>query len=358
MRFYWIKPIPIHQHLRTVTQPFHTQNQSLKAFNTFGFDVVAHQYLPIELPEDLTALFQKHAFEKQPFGILGGGSNITFTQDFSGLLLHNRIQGRTIIEENSDHVIVEFGGGENWHETVLYTLEKGWGGLENLSLIPGTVGASPIQNIGAYGVEIKDTFHALTAFHIPTGTFHTLYHSDCAFSYRDSVFKSEKKGQYFITAVQFKLSKQPVIKTQYGDIQATLDGWGISEPSIRDISNAVIHIRQSKLPNPAEIGNCGSFFKNPVVDRQIIPALTVQYPDIKTFPAGEGLTKVPAGWLIEKAGWKGFKRNQIGVHAKQALVLVNYGGGTGAEIIALAKEIQADIFQKFGIELEMEVNAW
>jgi UDP-N-acetylmuramate dehydrogenase len=272
--------------------------------------------------------------------------------------LHNRIQGRTIIEENSDHVIVEFGGGENWHETVLYTLEKGWGGLENLSLIPGTVGASPIQNIGAYGVEIKDTFHALTAFHIPTGTFHTLYHSDCAFGYRDSVFKSEKKGQYFITAVQFKLSKQPVIKTQYGDIQATLDGWGISEPSIRDISNAVIHIRQSKLPNPAEIGNCGSFFKNPVVDSQIIPALTVQYPDIKTFPAGEGLTKVPAGWLIEKAGWKGFKRNQIGVHAKQALVLVNYGGGTGAEIIALAKEIQADIFQKFGIELEMEVNAW
>lgn len=354
----WKEPISEYHYPPTVTGLFPNQNQSLKTLNTFGFDVVAHQYLPIFSPKDLITLFQRGVFEEQHFGVLGGGSNITFTQDFSGLILHNRITGLTINEETSKHVIVEFGGGENWHETVLHTLEKGWGGLENLSLIPGTVGASPIQNIGAYGVEVKDTFHALTAFHIPTGVFHTFYHQDCAFRYRDSVFKSEKKGQYFITSVQFKLSKNPVIKTQYGDIQATLDGWGISEPSIRDISNAVIHIRQSKLPNPAEIGNCGSFFKNPVVENKIIPALTAQYPDLKTFPAGEGLTKVPAGWLIEKAGWKGFKRNHIGVHAKQALVLVNYGGGTGAQIIELAREIQADILQKFGIELEMEVNAW
>jgi UDP-N-acetylmuramate dehydrogenase len=220
------------------------------------------------------------------------------------------------------------------------------------------VGACPIQNIGAYGVEIKDCFHSLTAFHIPSGEFHTLTKKDCAFGYRDSVFKREKKGQYFITAVQFRLSTHPQIRTQYGDIQATLDGWGISQPTIRDISNAVIHIRQSKLPNPAEIGNCGSFFKNPVVKNEVIPALQAQHPDLKTYPASEGFTKVPAGWLIEKGGWKGFRRGSIGVHAKQALVLVNYGGGTGAEIIALAKEIQADIFQKFGIELEMEVNAW
>ena len=358
MRQDQIKLVGQLQEPRIVTVLNHTQTQSLKALNTFGFDVVAHHYLPIESPEDLSALFLANGFENQPYGILGGGSNITFTQDYSGLLLHNRIKGCHIVEENADDVIVEFGGGENWHETVLYTLEKGWGGLENLSLIPGTVGASPIQNIGAYGVEIKDTFHALTAFHIPTGNFHTLTAKDCAFGYRDSVFKSEKRGQYFITAVQFKLSKNPAIKTQYGDIQATLDGWGIAEPSIRDISNAVIHIRQSKLPNPAEIGNCGSFFKNPIVDSKIIPSLIALYPDLKTFPAGEGLTKVPAGWLIEKAGWKGFKRNHIGVHAKQALVLVNYGGGTGAEIIELAREIQADILQKFGIELEMEVNAW
>jgi len=331
---------------------------ALKSFNTFGFDVHAEEYISIEHPEQLSALFAEGAFQKTQWGILGGGSNITFTQDFPGLLLHNKIQGRRIITQSEDHVIVEFGGGENWHETVLHTLENQWGGLENLSLIPGTVGACPIQNIGAYGVEIKDCFHSLTAFHIPSGAFHTLTKKDCAFGYRDSVFKREKKGQYFITAVQFRLSTHPQIRTQYGDIQATLDGWGISQPTIRDISNAVIHIRQSKLPNPAEIGNCGSFFKNPVVHSEMIPALQAQHPDLKTFPASEGFTKVPAGWLIEKGGWKGFRRGSIGVHAKQALVLVNYGGGTGAEIIALAKEIQADIFQKFGIELEMEVNAW
>lgn len=333
-------------------------NVDLKSFNTFGFDIQAQQFQSIEEAEDLRQLYKDGVFESQHWGILGGGSNITFTQNFEGLLLHNKILGKTVISETQQEILVEFGGGENWHEAVLFTLENGWGGLENLSLIPGTVGACPIQNIGAYGVEIKDCFHSLTAFHIPSGEFHTLGKTDCGFGYRDSIFKREKKGQYFITSVQFTLSKNPVIKTQYGDIQATLDGWGINNPSIRDISNAVIHIRQSKLPNPAEIGNCGSFFKNPVVDSRIIPALMAQYPDLKTFPAGDGLTKVPAGWLIEKGGWKGFRRNNIGVHAKQALVLVNYGGGTGSQIIELAKEIQADILQKFGIELEMEVNAW
>lgn len=333
-------------------------NVDLKSFNTFGFDIQAQQYQAIEEAEDLRQLYKDGVFQSQHWGILGGGSNITFTQNFEGLLLHNKISGKSVISETQQEILVEFGGGENWHEAVLFTLENGWGGLENLSLIPGTVGACPIQNIGAYGVEIKDCFHSLTAFHIPSGEFHTLGKTDCGFGYRDSIFKREKKGQYFITSVQFTLSKNPVIKTQYGDIQATLDGWGINNPSIRDISNAVIHIRQSKLPNPAEIGNCGSFFKNPVVDSRIIPALMAQYPDLKTFPAGDGLTKVPAGWLIEKGGWKGFRRNNIGVHAKQALVLVNYGGGTGSQIIELAKEIQADILQKFGIELEMEVNAW
>jgi UDP-N-acetylmuramate dehydrogenase len=220
------------------------------------------------------------------------------------------------------------------------------------------VGASPIQNIGAYGVEIKDIFHSLTAFHLDTGELHTFNHADCKFGYRDSVFKNEKKGQYFITSVRFALSKKPVIKTQYGDIQATLESWGIETPTIHDISKAVVFIRQSKLPNPAEIGNCGSFFKNPVVNSNIIPALIEKHPDLKTFPAGDGLTKVPAGWLIEKAGWKGYRRGPIGVHAKQALVLVNYGGGSGKEIIQLARDIQNDVFSQFGIQLEMEVNAW
>lgn len=334
------------------------QNKNLKPLNTFGFDVSAQQYLAIEDPQQLRDLHSSGFFNHATWGILGGGSNITFTHNYAGSLLHNRILGKQVISENSTSVVVSFGGGENWHETVLYCIENGWSGLENLSLIPGTVGASPIQNIGAYGVEMKDCFHSLTAFHIPTGTFHTLSKDDCAFGYRESIFKRQAKGQYFITEVKFCLSTQPQIRAQYGDIQATLDGWGISKPSIRDISNAVIHIRESKLPNPKEIGNCGSFFKNPVIDTSRVPELQVQYPDMKTFPAGEGLTKVPAGWLIEKAGWKGFRRGMVGVHAKQALVLVNYGGGTGQEIIDLAREIQTDILQKFNIALEMEVNAW
>ncbi|MBM3937261.1 MAG: FAD-binding protein, partial [Sphingomonadales bacterium] len=207
-------------------------NVALKSFNTFGFNVSAKEYQVIERAEDLSTLFHSGAFNHSHFGILGGGSNITFTKDFQGLLLHNKILGKKIIDQSNDTILVEFGGGENWHETVLYTLENGWGGLENLSLIPGTVGACPIQNIGAYGVEIKDCFHSLTAFHIPSGEFHVLNKEACGFGYRDSVFKREKKGQYFITAVQFRLSTHPEIRTQYGDIQATLDGWGIAEPSI------------------------------------------------------------------------------------------------------------------------------
>lgn len=333
-------------------------NKPLKSYNTFGFDIFAQRYIAISHTNDLVNLHHNGLLHDVKLGILGGGSNITFTKNFNGLLIHNQLFGRNIIQETNSNVLIEFGGGENWHDAVQYSLDNNWGGLENLSLIPGTVGASPIQNIGAYGVEIKDTFESLTAFHIHSGEFHTFSHSDCKFGYRDSIFKNELKDQYFITSVRFRLSKVPEIKTQYGDIQATLEGWGISKPTINDISRAVIFIRQSKLPNPAEIGNCGSFFKNPVVSSAIIPALKIKYPDLKTFPAGSELTKVPAGWLIEKAGWKGYKRNNIGVHAKQALVLVNYGGGSGKEIIQLAQDIQKDVLEKFGIALEMEVNAW
>jgi UDP-N-acetylmuramate dehydrogenase len=335
-----------------------TQDQNLLSFNTFGFEVSASEYFAVQTVGDLHELHKNRQLKKSNLGILGGGSNITFTANFDGLLLHNQIKGRHIVQETDSEILIELGGGENWHEAVLYTLSNQWGGMENLSLIPGTVGASPIQNIGAYGVEIKDIFHSLTAFHLDSGELHNFSHADCKFGYRDSVFKNEKKGQYFITSVRFILSKKPIIKTQYGDIQATLESWGIETPTIHDISKAVVFIRQSKLPNPAEIGNCGSFFKNPVVNSNIIPALIEKHPDLKTFPAGDGLTKVPAGWLIEKAGWKGYRRGPIGVHAKQALVLVNYGGGSGKEIIQLARDIQNDVFSQFGIQLEMEVNAW
>ena len=333
-------------------------NHSLLKCNTFGFNISASEFLAIQSLEQLDKLHREKQLARTDIGILGGGSNITFTKNFTGLIIKNEIFGKTIIQETNEFAIIEFGGGEPWHGAVLHALSLNLGGIENLSLIPGTVGASPIQNIGAYGVELRDVFHSLSAFHLPTGEIHHFDAKACEFGYRDSIFKREKRGQYFIVSVQLKLSKNAEIKTQYGDIQATLDGWGIEKPTIHDISKAVIFIRESKLPNPAEIGNCGSFFKNPVVSSEIIPALQLQFPDIKTFPAGTGLTKLPAGWLIEKAGWKGFRRGDVGVHAKQALVLVNYGNGTGQEVIDLAHEIQADILSKFGIALEMEVNAW
>lgn len=334
------------------------KNWPLIDLNTFGFNVTASEFISITDIDQLKELFDSHQLKRTDIGILGGGSNITFTTNFEGLLLRNEIVGKTTIDENSESAIIEFGGGEPWHGAVLHALSLNLGGIENLSLIPGTVGAAPIQNIGAYGVELKDVFRSLSAFHLPTGEIHHFDANSCEFGYRDSIFKRKKRGNYFIVSVQLKLSKNASIKTQYGDIQSTLNGWEIAKPTIHDISKAVIQIRESKLPNPAEIGNCGSFFKNPVVSSEIIPALRVQFPDIKTFPAGMGLTKVPAGWLIEKAGWKGFRRGDIGVHAKQALVLVNYGNGTGQEVIDLAHEIQADILSKFGIALEMEVNAW
>ena len=334
------------------------KNWPLIDFNTFGFDITSSEFISIKGIDQIIELYRAKQLKRTDIGILGGGSNITFTKNFNGLILKNEIFGKTIIQEASEDAIVEFGSGESWHGAVLHALSLNLGGIENLSLIPGTVGASPIQNIGAYGVELKDVFHSLSAFHLPSGEIHHFDAKDCKFGYRDSVFKREKRGEYFIISVQLKLSKNAEIKTQYGDIQSTLDGWGIANPTIHDISKAVIHIRESKLPNPAEIGNCGSFFKNPVVPSDIIPALQTQHPDIKTFPAATGLTKVPAGWLIEKAGWKGFRRGDVGVHAKQALVLVNYGNGNGQEIIDLAHEIQADVLSKFGIALEMEVNAW
>lgn len=329
----------------------------LKSFNTFGFNVFAKQLIAIQNVAELTELFHSQKINDTS-RVLGGGSNILFTHDFEGQLLKNEIKGRTTISETNETIDIAFGGGENWHETVIYCVQNNWGGIENLSLIPGTVGASPIQNIGAYGSEIKDTFLWLKAFNLKTGNLETFNHTECNFGYRDSYFKNEGKNSYLITEVCFRLSKNPTINVQYGDIQVVLDNAKITAPTIKDVSDAIISIRQSKLPNPAELGNCGSFFKNPVILKSHFNTLQEKFPDIKSFPVSDTLVKVPAGWLIEKAGWKGKRFGAVGVHEKQALVLVNYGDGTGIEIKNLAHNIIQHILETFEIQLEIEVNIW
>jgi UDP-N-acetylmuramate dehydrogenase len=318
---------------------------------------LANEVIDIHTINDLHTLFLQQKINTQS-RVLGGGSNILFTKDFEGQLLRNLIKGTTVISESSTSVEVSFGGGEIWHDAVTYCVNNGWGGLENLSLIPGTVGASPIQNIGAYGSEIKDTFKWLKAFNLKSGEVETFDHSMCEFGYRDSFFKRAGKNTYFITEVCFELLKNPQVNIQYGDIQKVLSDSNIMDPTIKDVSNAIIHIRQSKLPNPKLLGNCGSFFKNPVISKDLFQNLKNQFPDIKSFPISETQVKVPAGWLIETSGWKGKKIGHVGVHEKQALVLVHFGGGNGIEIKQLADKICTDIYKKFQIQLEIEVNIW
>jgi UDP-N-acetylmuramate dehydrogenase len=330
---------------------------SLKNFNTFGFDIQAENLIVIQSEKELIENFGHHHINDNS-RIISGGSNILFTQNVVGTLLKNEIEGIEIVAETDETIDIAFGGGENWHKIVLYCVDKNWGGLENLSLIPGCVGASPIQNIGAYGSEIKDTFQWLKAFNLKTGEFELFNHAQCNFGYRDSYFKNEGKNSYFITQVCFRLSKNPIINVQYGDIQAILDQKGITHPTIKNVSDAVIEIRQSKLPDPKVLGNCGSFFKNPVISLSHFEKIKENHPSIKSFPVSETEIKVPAGWLIEQAGWKGKKVGNVGVHEKQALVLVNYGQGTGIEIKNLAQSIQKDILEKFTISLEIEVNIW
>ncbi len=330
---------------------------SIQNFNTFGFNVSAKELIEIQSIEELVSLQKENKISNHS-RVLGGGSNILFTNDFDGQLLRNTIKGIHIQSETDEKVEVSFGGGEIWHEIVLYCVNQGWGGLENLSLIPGTVGASPIQNIGAYGSEIKDTFKWLKAFNLKTGNLEIFDSKACAFGYRDSYFKREGKNTYFITEVCFELQKNPRINVQYGDIQAILTGKNIDSPTIKDVSEAIIEIRQSKLPDPKKLGNCGSFFKNPVIPMELFNELKQEFPDIKAFPVSETQVKVPAGWLIEKAGLKGKRIGNVGVHEKQALVLVHYGNGTGQEIQNLANEIILNIKQLFRITLEIEVNIW
>ncbi len=332
------------------------ENVSLKPFNTFGFDVQASALIEIQNEQDLIDLFQEGAFN-QPFKIIGGGSNVLLTQNVAEPVFVNKITKREILSENEQEVTINFGGGEVWHQAVIYCVDNGWGGLENLSLIPGSVGAAPIQNIGAYGVEIKDTFQSLKAFNIKTGEFRRFLNADCRFGYRDSYFK-QHPGEWIICEVAFTLSKNPATNSSYGDIQQILTERSITSPKIKDISDAVISIRTSKLPDPKDLGNSGSFFKNPVISKMQLIEIQKEYPNIKSFPVDELHVKIAAGWLIETAGWKGHTEGNVGVHKKQALVLVHYGGGTGTEVRDLAKKIQHDIYNKFAIHLEFEVNIW
>ena len=341
---------------------------SLKSYNTFGIDVSAHRFAEAVSTDDFKSIMRSSDVKGLPILILGGGSNILFRSDFPGIVILNSIRGIETKLTGDGHVIVKAGAGEIWHELVMFCVSKGFGGIENLSLIPGTVGAAPIQNIGAYGVELKDVFVELEALDISSlahqneighsggGEKCLFSKADCKFGYRDSVFKRESKGKYLITSVSFRLTTQNhQLNTAYGSIPDELKKMG-EEPSIDSISEAVIRIRKSKLPNPEEIGNAGSFFKNPEVDLNLFESIKINFPEIVAYPASEGKMKLAAGWLVEKCGWKGRREGDAGVHEKQALVLVNYGNATGADIYNLAMKVQTSVFEKFGVKLEPEVN--
>ena len=328
-------------------------NKNLKEYNTFGISVKAEMFAVFSSIEELKQILSFRNNKK--LLVLGGGSNLLLTKDFDGLVIKNEIKRFEVIEETASEVIVESGAGENWHEFVLNCIDKGFGGIENLSLIPGSVGASPMQNIGAYGVEIKDVFESLSAYHIASGEIHYFDKTKCEFGYRESIFKNKVKGEYIILTVTFRLTKNPTINSSYGAINEQLKVMGIQVPTIKELSAAVIAIRQSKLPDPKIIGNAGSFFKNPTVEIALLEQIQKNYPDIPNYPALNG-RKLAAGWLIEKAGWKGRTLGNYGVHKLQALVLVNYGNCTGQEIFDLSSQIIQDVFEKFGVLLEREVN--
>ncbi len=330
---------------------------SLKPYNTFGIDVRAERYAVLRSEEDLRCVLRANI---TPLHLLGGGSNVLLTKDLPGLVLRNELRGIAVVQETDADVVVSAGAGEVWHELVCWALQHGYGGLENLSLIPGTVGAAPIQNIGAYGAELKDVFEKLEALHLESGEVLKFSKEDCRFGYRKSIFKNSLKGRCIITRVWLRLSKFPTLNLSYNILAESLRKNGILQPDIRDVSRMVMAIRRSKLPDPALLGNAGSFFKNPEVPVAQAEELRKAFPDLVAFPlpGNDGLVKLAAGWLIEKAGWKGRRRGDAGVHERQALVLVNYGKASGADILKLAEEIQQDVQRKFGLWLEPEVNVW
>ena len=338
------------------------QNRSLKALNTFGIDATSKYFVEIRSMEVFKELVRDKKFVAGKKLILGGGSNILLTGDFDGWVVKNAIPGISATSETGAEVIVRAGAGEVWQDLVAWSIERNYAGLENLSLIPGLTGAAPIQNIGAYGVEQKEIFHELEAVEIRSGETVKFGAQDCAFGYRDSVFKNKLKDRFFITAVSYRLVKLSApgasyqYKTEYGAVQATLDAMKPEGLSLKAVNDAICQIRRAKLPDPQEIGNAGSFFKNPSVPEEQFQKLALEYPKMPHYPQPDGTVKIPAGWMVEQCGWKGKVAGRAGVHKDQALVLVNQGGATGKEILELSRSIQRSVAEKFGIELSPEVN--
>ncbi len=330
------------------------ENISLRPYNTFGIDAKARYFATFKDSDELEELLAPGS--ELPTFILGGGSNILFTNDHNGLVIKNEISGINELNEDLEYVYVKAGAGENWHRFVLHCIGRNWAGVENLSLIPGNVGASPMQNIGAYGVELENVFYSLEAFHLKEKKIFSFTRNDCEFGYRNSIFKGRYKDQFVITSVTFRLRKKPIFHTSYGAINEELEKMRVKELSIQAISQAVINIRSSKLPDPKETGNAGSFFKNPSVIKEKFDELKQKFPGIVGYNNVDGTIKLAAGWLIEQAGWKGFRKGDAGCHTKQALVLVNYGNATGKEIYDLSEEILNGVKDKFGVILEREVN--
>ncbi len=332
------------------------ENHSLLPLNTFHLDVAARYYAEAGSEEALHAILQEPSLSGQIKLVLGGGSNILFTQDYPGLVIRNTFRGIRVAEEDSRFAFVQSGAGEAWHDLVLFCIGLNLGGIENLSLIPGSAGAGPIQNIGAYGVELKDVFHELTAIDLKNGEPAVFSNTECRFGYRNSIFKNECRNRYIITSVTLKLSKNPVLNTAYGAIEDELRRMQVKDKTIQAVSEAVCNIRRSKLPDPAVLGNCGSFFKNPEVDREQFLALKQTSPTLPGYDTVPGKVKLAAGWLIEQCGWKGKQVGHTGSHKDQALVLVNYGGATGKEVVELAGSIRQSVKDKFGVDIEPEVN--
>lgn len=331
------------------------ENVSLQPYNTFGIEAKARFMAKVRSKDDVLSILKDGSVNQFPRLILGGGSNVLLTQDFDGLVIMNQLTGMAVVEEDEESVVIEVGAGEVWHDLVMHCVKNGWGGIENLSLIPGSVGAAPMQNIGAYGVEIKDVFEQLTALNLKSFESRIFTNKECEFGYRESVFKRALKGQFMIISVQLKLSKNPILNTSYGAIESELAKKGIGGATIADVSQVVINIRQSKLPDPNELGNAGSFFKNPVIEKTMFEKLRNKFPNIPNYPAPNGI-KLAAGWLVEQCGWKGKRIGNCGSHKDQALVLVNYGNSKGDEIFDLSEQILQSVSEKFGIQLEREVN--
>ncbi|KPC49428.1 UDP-N-acetylmuramate dehydrogenase [Amantichitinum ursilacus] len=329
----------------------------LTALNTLGLHAQADFLYRLRGPDDLLALQADPALSALPRYVLGGGSNLVLPARVPGVVLKVEVPGREIIAEDADAIYVRAGGGENWHDFVQWTLAHGLAGLENLALIPGTVGAAPIQNIGAYGVEVKDTLHAVHALDLVSGAPRVFHRDECAFAYRDSVFKQAEAGRWVIVAVEFRLPKVPTLHTGYGDIERELATLGLAATP-QNVAQAVISVRRKKLPDPAQIGNAGSFFKNPIVPVALRDGLLPQWPELVSYPAGEGKAKLAAGWLIERAGWKGKRIGPVGMYEKQALVLVNHGGAMRDDVNAVVAQVQRDVYDRFGVQLEAEPVFW